>query len=78
MELLMTWLILSSTARFIIEFYRADDRGTFIMGLSISQIISALVAIVCGIKLYLLTRESVTELITEPVHPEPKKTRDNP
>ena len=53
----MMWLILSSTARFIIEFYRADDRGTFISGLSISQIISALVAIVCGLKLYLLTTE---------------------
>lgn len=69
----MTWLVLSSSARFVIEFYRADDRGTFIAGLSISQIISALVVIACGLKLYLLSIERVIE----PVHPESKKTPGN-
>ncbi len=68
----MMWLTLSSIARFVVEFYRADDRGTFIAGLSISQIISALVAIACGTKMYLLMTS------TELARPEQTKTPYNP
>lgn len=39
----LTWLMAHATVRFIIEFYRADDRGLLIATLSISQWISLLI-----------------------------------
>ena len=41
--LFLLWVTGHSVNRFVIEYYREDDRGALIAGLSISQIISALI-----------------------------------
>ncbi len=43
----LTYLIGYATARFFIEFFRGDDRGFFIIGLSPAQVISVTILIVC-------------------------------
>ncbi|MES2802974.1 MAG: prolipoprotein diacylglyceryl transferase [Bdellovibrionota bacterium] len=49
----LTWLCGHALNRFVIEFYREDDRGALIMGLSISQWLSALLLLSA---LYLIKR----------------------
>lgn len=44
--LFLIWVFGHATNRFIIEFYREDDRGALIMNLSISQIISIFAIII--------------------------------
>lgn len=42
-RIFFTWLTLHSLARFVIEFFRDDDRGAVFINLSISQMISLLI-----------------------------------
>lgn len=42
-----TWISASALGRFLIEFYRDDFRGRFVMGLSISQLISLMIILCC-------------------------------
>ena len=53
-----TYILLYAASRFVIEFYRGDDRG-YLMGLSTSQLVS-LVAVPAAILLLIRLRRSVS------------------
>lgn len=55
------YLILYSTSRFIIEFFRGDDRGFLIRFLSPAQLISVLLFLLAIIRLYSIQRRTVSE-----------------
>src|SRR6185503_2975370 len=63
------YMLLYSISRFIIEFYRGDDRGNPIGTLSTSQLISVLLAPLAVVMLVYLSRA---------VTPEPKRARKGP
>ncbi|MFN8791836.1 MAG: prolipoprotein diacylglyceryl transferase [Bdellovibrionales bacterium] len=55
------WLLLSGVGRFAVEFFRADFRGYFLMGLSISQWI-ALGIMVVGLAILKTRRQAIRKL----------------
>jgi phosphatidylglycerol:prolipoprotein diacylglycerol transferase len=42
----VSYLCMYAVLRFFVEFFRGDDRGAFIIGLSIAQVISLLIFII--------------------------------
>ena len=46
-KLFITWALAHALCRFVIEFYRDDGRGAFLLNLSISQWISLVIATIC-------------------------------
>ena len=62
------YMLLYAVSRFVIEFYRADERG-FLMGLSTSQFISVVLAPLSVFMLWYLSRPA------RPEAPEPAGTR---
>lgn len=57
--LFLKWLLLHSLLRFNVEFFRDDFRGQYLLSMSISQIISLLIA---GISLICLYRKTSLEI----------------
>jgi phosphatidylglycerol:prolipoprotein diacylglycerol transferase len=52
--LFIKWILLHSIFRFVFEFFRDDDRGSLIAGLSISQVVSLFLILLSG---YFLLRQ---------------------
>jgi phosphatidylglycerol:prolipoprotein diacylglycerol transferase len=48
----LTWIGLSALGRFFFEYLRVDFRGSFILGLSVSQWVALIILIVAGIFLF--------------------------
>lgn len=55
----LLWVCGHSMNRFVIEFYREDDRGALIMNLSISQITSALILVSALILIFKLKKKTI-------------------
>ncbi len=58
-EIFLSWVVLHSVARIVMEYFRDDDRGAFVLGLSISTWMSLGIAIAALLTLQVSQNEKI-------------------